>query len=305
VIPYLKLIRPLNLAIITLTLFFIKYGFLQRFELPLALNNVWFTILVIATVFTAAAGYVINDIQDIDIDTINKPNRVIVGNTISEKAAFQFYIILNVLGVVGGGIVANHIDKPSLAIIFIIASASLYWYASSLKRVLVGGNLLVSILVALNVLLIVLFDIFPVLNTTENRNSYLLFSKVILYFAIVAFYLNLIREIVKDLQDMNGDKNGGVKSLPIVLGRSRTTLVVFTMGVFALLILLLFCYYQLYDSSMLLAYFIFILGGGLLVFCIRSWNASTKKEYAFLSKLLKGIMFAGICSILLIHKLFL
>ena len=264
-LPYLRIIRPINLGFIALALGLFKYTFLDTFPLSYALSPLAFWGMVIATMLIAAGGNVINDIQDVAIDTINKPQKVIVTKTISEKAAYNYYMFLTITGVLLGFWVANAVGKPSLAILFIGSAALLYVYATSIKSMLLIGNLLVSALVGLSVLLLVLFAIFPMLEQTDN-SLYKTLSKVIFMYAIAAFYINLMRELVKDMQDINGDQNGGRKTLPIVLGISRTTMVVFAMGVFAFFLLLFFCYYELYPYPWVLFYFLVILGGNMLFF---------------------------------------
>ena len=293
---YLKIIRPLNLFLIVLTMVIIKYWLFHAYEVALTLNNFTLFLLIFSTICIAAGGNVINDIYDVEIDKINKPKKVIIGKSISEKAAFNYYIILTILGVGCGFLLSNLIGKPSLAVIFILVAALLYWYASFIKSMLFISNLLVSILVGFSLLIIVLFDIFPALNEIDKAEQ-LTLSKVVLIYAIVAVYINLIREIVKDIQDINGDKNGGRKTIPIVLGISRTKHLVFGMNVFAFFMLLFFCYNYLYQHTFLLIYFIFLLGGPLLLISIKSWNASNAKDYKILSLLLKILLFLGVCSI--------
>ncbi len=274
----------------------IKYTLFQPFDVALALTPFIFSLLVFATVCIAAGGNVINDIQDVAIDKINKPNKVIVGKSISEKAAYNFYIILTSLGVLLGFIVSNSIEKPSLAVVFILVAALLYWYATFIKSMFFIGNLLISLLVGFSLLIVILFDIFPALNEMD-KSIQLLLSKTVLWYAIAAHFLNFIREVVKDIKDINGDKNGERSTLPIVLGISRTTTLVFGLGVFSLFMILIFAYNNLYQHTFLLFYFVFLLGGPLLIFSIKAWNAKKTKDYTLLSILLKIIMFLGICSI--------
>ncbi|MEZ4779152.1 MAG: geranylgeranylglycerol-phosphate geranylgeranyltransferase [Flavobacteriaceae bacterium] len=302
-IHYLKIIRPFNLLLIVVAQLLIKHFFFSSFEVAFALNSLNFMLLVFATVCIAAGGNVINDIYDITIDKINKPKQVLVGKTISEKAAYNYYMLLTVVGVGCGFIVSNLVGKPSLAVIFILIAAMLYWYASFIKSMLLVGNLLISILVGFSILIVVLLDIFPVLNDTDKPIQ-IIVSKTLLGYAAVAFYINLIREIVKDIQDINGDKNGGRTTLPMVLGVSRTTTLVFGMGVFAFFLLVFFAYNQLYKHTFLLFYFLFLLGGPLLLFCVKSWNASKPKDFKTLSNLLKILLFIGVGSIAFYAQIF-
>jgi len=296
-ISFLKLTRPVNLLLIILVQGIIKYGLLEALDVQVSLDNFRFRLLVFATVCIAAAGNVINDIFDVNIDRINKPQQVIVGRRITEKSAYNFYIILNILGVGVGFYLSNLLDHPGLAAVFIVISALLYVYATQLKSMLLLGNILISLLVASSLLILILFDIFPAIDT-ELKESQVLSSQAILMYAGFAFFINFIREIVKDLQDIDGDKNGGRKTLPIVLGRRRTVNVVFVLGVIALLCVLLYTYFVLYNYQKVVLYFVFLVAAPILFFCIKAWNAENDKHFAVLSIILKVVMFTGICSII-------
>ncbi|MGO3182881.1 MAG: geranylgeranylglycerol-phosphate geranylgeranyltransferase [Aequorivita sp.] len=293
---YLNLIRYQNLLFIALVQGFIKYGLFQAFKVDFSLTTLDFALLVIATLCIAAAGNVINDIYDVEIDRINKPNKVLIGKKISERIANRLYIILSVIGVAIGFYLSNRIGKPSFAALFIVFSALLYLYASYLKGMFLVGNLLVSALVAMSLLIVPLFDLLPAV-TVENQASQSAVFKIVLNYALFAFYINLIREIVKDLQDINGDNKGGMNTLPIIIGRKRTVTIVFILGVFAVIGAVLYMYENLYNVQVLMLYFLFTIVAPLLYFCVKAWDAKSAKAYAFLSKLLKIVMFLGICSI--------
>ena len=295
-INYIKLIRPINLLMIVFTQFIIKLGLLQPLQVEVALNVYQLGLLTFATICIAAAGYVINDIFDIPIDRINKPDTLIIGKKITEKAGYNFYIFLNILGVGTGFYLSRLVDKPILATLFIICSFLLYLYAFNLKAIVLAGNIIVSILVAMSLLIVVLFDIYPAIYSFQSEKQ-LLCAQIILGYAGFAFFINLIREIVKDLQDIDGDKNGGRISLPIMLGRQRTTNLIFSLGVIALVTILIYSYQNLFMFQNIAFYFVFLIGGSLLLFCIKAWNAKTKKQFGILSILLKIIMLIGIGSI--------
>jgi 4-hydroxybenzoate polyprenyltransferase len=277
---------------------FVKYGFFMPLNIPGALIDFQFALLVFATTCIAAAGNIINDICDVEIDSINKPEKVIIGKRISEASANRIYIMLSILGVTAGFYLSNAIDKPSYAAIFIVISALLYLYATYVKGILLLGNILVSVLVAISILIVGIFDLAPVIDTA-NSEQLLLPMKVVLHYAFFAFAINFIREIVKDVQDINGDKNGGLNTLPIAIGRSRTVALIFALGIVTTLSVVLYMYFYLYSTQPIMLYFLFLVVAPLLYFCLRARIAETADDYAFLSVLLKLIMFLGMCSILL------
>ncbi|MDC8003818.1 geranylgeranylglycerol-phosphate geranylgeranyltransferase [Aureisphaera galaxeae] len=300
-LPYIKLLRPVNLLLIVLVQCLIKFALFDTWGVETTLNNLQFALLVIITIIIAGAGNVVNDIFDEAVDRINKPEKMIVWRLISEKTAYNYYIILNVIGVGLGFYLANTIDHAGLTAIFIIISALLYIYATHIKSMLLVGNVLVSILVAMSLIVLILFDIYPAITDSVSPLQ-VKASKVILFYAGFAFFINLMREIVKDLQDIDGDKNGGRNSLPIVLGRARTVNAVFAMGVLAMVSILWFTYIRLYNDMWLSFYFVFLIAAPLLFFCIKAWNAENKKDFSLLSLLLKIIMLLGVCSLPLFAK---
>ena len=295
---YLHLIRYQNLIFIALGQIFIKYGLFQPFGISITLNAFGFFLLVLATLCIAAGGNIINDIYDVEIDRINKPEKLIIGKQVSEKAAYNLYIVLNVVGVAIGFYLSNIIGRPGFSALFIAFSALLYLYASYLKGVLLIGNLLISALVAMSLIIVGLYDLMPAITPSNQATQSTIFS-IILDYALFAFCINFIREIVKDLQDINGDKKGNLNTLPIVLGRKRSTMVVFVLGVLFVFGVIFYMYEYLYQQQLLLIYFLFAIIGPLLYFCIKTWTAKSKRDFQILSVILKLIMLTGLCSIML------
>ncbi|MEM7086905.1 MAG: geranylgeranylglycerol-phosphate geranylgeranyltransferase [Bacteroidota bacterium] len=301
-IGYFKLIRPINILMIIYVQVIIKYVVFEKHEVLVAMDDLQFALLVLATVLIAAAGNVVNDIFDVNVDSINKPAKVIVWRVIPERAAYNFYIILNVLGVAVGFYLSNQLGRPGLAAIFIVISALLYIYATHLKAMLLVGNILISLLVAMSLLVMVLFDIFPAIEVT-HRELQIACTRVILLYAGFAFFINLIREIVKDLEDIDGDRNGGRNTLAIVFGRKRAASMVFVLGVVAMFAILLYTYQNIsHFKTITISYLIFLVCAPLLYFCIQAWDAESKKQFARLSVILKIIMITGIGSLFFITE---
>ncbi|MDN3723681.1 geranylgeranylglycerol-phosphate geranylgeranyltransferase [Aequorivita sp. SDUM287046] len=293
---YLNLIRYRNLLFLALVQILLKYSLFPKVHAETTLTNFGFFLLVIATLSIAAAGNIINDILDVEIDKINKPKTVLIGKKISEKTANSLFIILNILGVTLGFYLANSIGKPSFAALFILISALLYLYAAYLKGIFLIGNLLVSALVAISLLIVGLFELLPAISA-ENQFAQRAVFIIVFHYALFAFSLNFIREIVKDLEDINGDKNGGMNTLAIALGRKRTMKIVFALGAILTLGTVFYVYEYLYQLQIIVLYFLFAIIAPMLYFCIKAWEAETQSQFHFLSQLLKVIMFLGICSI--------
>ncbi|MBA0883097.1 geranylgeranylglycerol-phosphate geranylgeranyltransferase [Flavobacterium undicola] len=297
----LNLIRYKNLLILALMQIIFRYGFLKLQNIDLALADWQYGLLVLSTVLIAAAGYVINDIFDQETDNENKPDKVIVGKLISENKAYTIYALLNVSGVAIGFYLSNVIMRPNFAAIFVLTAATLYIYATSLKQMLLLGNIVVALLLSLSVVIIGIFDLFPATNATNQEVMATLFS-ILLDYAIFAFMINLLREIVKDLEDFDGDFKQGMSTLAIVLGVQKTAKLVFVLSFVPIIALLIYINNYLVAHNLIAATiysFVFILGP-MLYFSIKIWTAQSKTDFQILSKVLKWILFFGILSILFI-----
>ncbi|WP_418263413.1 geranylgeranylglycerol-phosphate geranylgeranyltransferase [Flavobacterium faecale] len=297
----LKLVRYQNLLMLAFMQLLFRYGFLKLQNIPLALRDWQYALLVLSTVLIAAAGYIINNIVDQETDAINKPQNQIIGTKITEATAYNIYVGLNCIGVAIGFYLANIIGKPNFAALFIIIAATLYMYATTLKQMPVIGNLIVALLLAISVLTIGIFDLYPVITIENQKIMGSLFS-VLLDYAIFAFMINFIREIVKDLEDVNGDHNQGMRTLPIVLGIKRTTILVFVMSIFPIFFLFVYIknYLLTYNLFATIIYAMLFVLAPLLLFTVKIAIAKTQKDFHYLSTLLKGILLFGILSILIL-----
>lgn len=299
---YLKLIRYQNLLLIAFMQLLFRYGFLKFQNIFLSLNDWQYGLLVLATVLIAAAGYVINDILDQETDYDNDKGNVIVGKLISEKVAYNLYFILNITSVGIGYYLANLIHKPSFAGAFIIISATLYMYATSLKQMLLIGNIVVALLLSFSVIIIGLFDLLPATYEGNQTEMGVMFS-ILIDYAIFAFIINLIREIVKDMEDVEGDYNNGMSTLPVAIGIGKTSKIVGILGIIAALILLWYINSNLMSSKLYYAviYGLLFVVAPIIFFVVKVWNAKTKEEFRLLSTVLKWIIFFGILSILVVN----
>jgi 4-hydroxybenzoate polyprenyltransferase len=228
---FLQLIRYKNLIIIVLTLYLLRHcivqPLLQLDGLELQLTNVHFFLLVMSTVFLTAAGYVINDYFDRKTDMVNRPDKVIVGRKIKRRTAMLLHIILNALGIVLGLYISYYIGYLSFGLIFMLIAGILWFYSTTYKRQFLIGNIIVAVLTGLVPLMVIVFEI-PLLNQIYGKIIILRdinFVNIIAWtgaYGIFAFFMNLIREIIKDAEDFEGDRAFGRNSMPIVLGQDWT-----------------------------------------------------------------------------------
>lgn len=268
-----------------------RYGFLNLQDISLALSDLQFGILVLSTLCIAGAGYIINNIFDKETDAINNKD-VIVGAKISEATAYNLYITLNVIGVGGGFYLSNVIEKPGFALLFIIVSGTLYLYASSFKQSLLIGNIIVALLTAVSVIIVGLFDLYPMITPDTQVHLGILF-KILLDYALFAFLLNFIREVVKDLEDVKGDYNLGMNTLPIALGVARTSKIVLIVSALITLYLFYYIYTYYFSNDLYIStlYSLLFIIAPLIFFSIKILNAKTTAHFKTLSLILKLVLF--------------
>ncbi len=179
-------------------------------------------LIMLATVFIAAGGYVINDYFDVKIDRINRPDELIVTRSISKPAAMHLSLSLSGIGIVCGIVAAVLLRSLTIGILFILVPGLLWFYSSSYKRLFMIGNLIIALLAALTPMLVALANV-AVLQlryatilpyTTLQHDLYAWLGG----FALFAFLLTWAREIVKDMQDQMGDRELECHSMPVVWG---------------------------------------------------------------------------------------
>ena len=311
---FFKLIRVQNLLIIAVTQYLMRWSIIYPLLIKLSVvsneevihfknfglqfNEFYFALLVLSTILITGAGYVINDYFDIKTDVFNHPDNVIVGRKISRRAVMLIHIVMNFTGVALGIFISFLIHLPALAVIFLLIPGLLWFYSTTYKRQFLIGNIIVSFLTGLVPFMVVLFEI-PCLNAEYgtvmidyHANFNILFGWVG-GFAIFAFWLTLIRELIKDMEDFEGDREYGRKTLPVKLGLGVTK---------AIIVVLL----ALFLSGLMWVYFMFIPDVSTLIYLsialvlptlyliFRLTMSQIKKDYHLCSLLTKGIMLSGI-----------
>ncbi|NEW80272.1 MAG: UbiA family prenyltransferase [Gelidibacter sp.] len=293
---FLRLIRWKNLLLIIYLQILLKFSLFSAFELTSNLSVFQFVTLLFSLILITAAGYIINDIFDLKSDVINKPQNVIVTNYFYVESVQQFYLITNTLGIVLGIGLSLSLQKPTYSFIFIGASLLLYIYSKTLKSKPLIGNIAVSFLVAFSIITLCLFD----LNLENQSEDQQLVIYIILMLSAFAFLINLVREIVKDIEDINGDYSLKMNTLPILLGVARSKKIASFLCVFPLGLLLFIVakYASLYKYIIL--YLLLFTLVPLLYVALKLLSAKTKKDFKKLSMFLKIIMFLGINSLLIL-----
>ncbi|MFP4448053.1 MAG: geranylgeranylglycerol-phosphate geranylgeranyltransferase [Bacteroidales bacterium] len=300
---YLRLVRYPNLLIIILTQYAIRWGVVEPllnvtgFELQL--SSFHFLLLVLSTVFITAAGYVINDYFDTHTDFLNRPRKVLVGTKIPRRTAIMLHVILSIVGTGLGIYVSFVIGIPLLGLVFLLITGILYFYSTTYKRQFLIGNFIVAILTGLVPLMVVLFEI-PELNNAywdvlgaRDMNFMFVFYWV-LAFAFFAFVTNLMREIVKDAQDFEGDSAYGRNSLPVVMGIKATKVVVNFLAAVTVA-LLWFVYARFLEFNVITTiYFTVFISIPFVLVIYKTYQATTTIHFRRIGILLKIIMLFGI-----------
>jgi 4-hydroxybenzoate polyprenyltransferase len=302
---WLSIIRPKNLIIIIL-LQWIVWNFIflpvsTQAGIPLLLQS-YFSWLIFITVIIASGGYMINDIFDIRSDRINHPQRLLAKEEINLQIFIAYYVILVIIGGVLAVSLALKVDRIELIWIYPLAVALLFWYSSKGKSIPWAGNIVVAILCAFAILIFAIGE-WNTLLDVKIKDKTLWYRTIISvsYLAIFSFLMTWIREMVKDIQDYEGDLSENIQTVATVSGIKKAGKFVKILIACALL-LLLFCliiFYSWISMEAILYHCIFI--GGLLVRSLVWLNKSSQNaEYSNLSNILKLIMVAGITGILLI-----
>lgn len=303
IINYLKLARVGNLLIIVATLYilriFVYDAFLSFCNYKPLIGNVLFFAITMAIVFIAAAGYIINDYFDQSIDGINKPEKQIVGTLVPAKHAQNLFYILSGIGILIFMIAAWKVSSINLALIPLITAMMLWYYSFKYKRIFLWGNIVVAFLSAFVIIVYWLFEFFAMKHhafaMVDCNKSFKMITQISFIYFAFAFIVSLIREIVKDVEDIDGDRSHNRKTMPIVLGIPKTKWILYALiGVF--FILVGYLQYKLYlsDFVWITVYSLVMITAPMLYVLAKISNANSKEDFSFISTMLKVIMILGV-----------
>lgn len=302
---FLKLIRYKNLLMVLLTMVLTKYALIHSFITNSYLSNLEFSILTLSVLLITSGGYIINDIYDVEADKLNKPNKVFIDKTIPKKSAWKSYIILTLLGLILGIFVSFDSNHKTLSFIFIFTTFSLFLYSKYLKKLPLVGNFIISLFIWLIIILVASFEYKQIYNghkyiSALNLNKINSFNidNVVWVYAFFSFLTTFIREIIKDIEDINGDLKMKANTLSILIGRKRASKVAFFFSAILLVFLLIILQF-LASEPLFLGYGIIFILLPLLYFICKLWFSKSKKTYTELSNQMKVIMLFGILSMLL------
>ena len=299
---YLNLVRYKNLILIAFMQLLFCFGFLKLQNVDLALANFQYYLLVLSTVLIAAGGYVINNIFDQETDLEND-KEVVVGKSISEKSAYNMYFVLNLIGVGIAFYLSQIIQRPNFVVFFILIVTILYFYATTLKQLPLIGNIAVAFILSFSIIIIGIYQLLPATDEMNKVQMRTLFS-ILFDFAIITFIINLIREIVKDLEDFKGDNSQGMRTLSIILGIEKTTKLIAFLLVVPIVLILLYINNYLMENKLYYAtvYILITIIAPLTYVLVKIVTAKIKSEFHHLSTVLKIVLFFGIVTIVVISQ---
>lgn len=307
---FARLIRWPNLVFIALTQALFFYCIVQpEFEQASRIPNlhppyIWWMIL--SSVLIAAAGYIINDYFDLNIDRINKPDKLVVEKVIKRRWTIVWHLTLSIVGVLIGVYIDWKTNVKFLGLANLACVLLLFVYSISLKKKLLSGNILISLLTAWTIFVITWCEV------NQLSRSYQMFDAGrIIKWAFVyggfAFIISLIREVIKDMEDIEGDRKYGCKTMPIIWGLnvSKTYAAVWLVVLMsAIVILIIYIIRFLYTGDSVWWWWLSILYPILFILLPLLWifkklfKAHSAMEFHKLSSMVKLVMLTGILSII-------
>lgn len=297
---WLRLMRFPNLLIVALTQYliylFVFYLNFDLADLSPTLNSWEFALLVISTICIAAGGYIINDILDCEIDRINKPDRLIIGKEITRTKAKQSYLIIIFLG----GIIALHLaiqtDNLPLFILYPIAVLLLYLYSKYFKKSFLIGNWIVGLFCAFvaGIVWVAELPSLKLYQIQEAQKAHYL-ERVLMFYLLFAFLSTTFRELVKDMEDIEGDRLEGCRTLPIVWSIEKGKWIAVGNALLLFLVVLWLGYYiSNYTPLAQLVLAILAIQLPLLYSIIKTIRARTSSDFHSISQTLKIMMLLGL-----------
>ncbi len=293
---YFNIIRPKNLLVIGFTQLLLHRFLIAPYLDTVILKGHLLILFILDTMIIAATGYIINDIMNQNTDRVNKPEKTFIGNYITEIGAYIYYLLFIILGSLISVYLAQFTDNWKNIWIYPVAIWCMYLYSRFLKSTVLKGNIYVSLFVAL-----VWGVIFFVESTGGNPLPEIL-EELCWMYMIIIFLLNLMREIVKDIEDIQGDLQSGVVTLPISAGIPFSKKIVTGIGFLLTIIMYIWILKSCYTTGSYFRWFMLgLISPAVLVVSVYTLLANEKHSFTKISYILKMIMVAGMLSIILIY----
>ena len=311
--PFLRLVRYKNLLMIAfamfMTVFCIINPMLELFNLTSSTTMLDTVFIILACVLTAAGGYVINDYFDTKIDRINRPETLIVTKSVGYSTATKWHIVLSLLGCLLGFLVSARLGIWKVGFMYPIVVGLLWFYSSAYKKMFFVGNFVVAVLSGLILVIPALYEMPGLMNNPDPVIQYGALDPFLIVYqtlgvGIFAFMTTLTREIIKDMEDEEGDKEHGARTLAVVLGKQKTKIVVLVLNLLTItaLIYALINYLNEIKSIIYICVAVIL---PLLFLTYKVLRIKDKKDCHFCSIFMKITMLLGILYLLIMRYNFL
>lgn len=306
---FFRLIRWPNLVFIALTQSLFYYCIIvpalppSYYLLEYTFTQPLFFLLMIASIFIAAAGYIINDYFDINIDQVNKPEKMVVEKIIKRRWAIVLHWSITTVGI----IISLYVSYKTSYIVIVanvLCTLLLWFYSTNFKKKLLSGNIIISLLTAWTVLVLYFatnstyhfwFTFPSEMYAAMNR----IFKFAVLYGGF-AFIISLVREVIKDIEDREGDTRYNCKTMPVVWGIPASKVFVGVWLVVLIGALSILQFYAFQHGWWVTVIYCLLLVIVPLIWILRKlYTAQNIPQYHQLSTAVKLVMLTGILSILL------
>ena len=303
--PYLQLLRIGNLAFLAILLYvmekWVVVPLLHLEKFPEQMPWWILVLLILSTICIAAGGYVINDYFDVKIDRTNRPDDMVVTRVISREGAMRWFYVLTAVGITAGLATAWWAHSWNLLFIYVVIPGLLWFYSASYKRMLLVGNLIVAFISALVPLIVAIIHADYLQHLYGDSLAYTpIIGQLYIWlgsFALFSFLLTWAREVVKDMEDIEGDREMECRTMPIVWGETASKVVVTILVVATMALVSYIAWFVLpfpMEWSTLTSRFVVF---GLLVpmvcVLVLLWFARSKRELHTVQQVLKFAMFLG------------
>ncbi|MBQ3634751.1 MAG: geranylgeranylglycerol-phosphate geranylgeranyltransferase [Bacteroidales bacterium] len=302
---YFRLTRVGNLLFLVVFGCLLRYAYiipsLEQAGVEVALSHIDFALIMLAEVLLAAGGNALNDYFDVQTDMINRPETVVVGRSVDRRSALLCHVLLTIVGLFAGFYVSFVLRKGSLAMMFLGVALALWFYSTHFKRQMLVGNVVVALLVGLSGYVVVCVD-FAAIDLAAGSfvtgcSPYSHVWYVVCTFCAFAFISNLGREIIKDMEDVEGDSRTNCRTVAVELGLQYSKVVVLTVEAFMLVILAVSLYIT--GVMVMTIYGVVAVALPTLLLMWWVWRGESKKDFHRASVLSKFIMLFGILSLVL------
>ena len=308
-ISFLKLIRWPNLLIVLISmisiLLFVINPALGSAWFAVGLSEMEFALLVLATLLITIGGYLINDFFDMDADRFNKPGKNQVGLKWPVSTVQLLYWVFTIGGVALGVLVSWMVNQINYSLVFVFAAGMLWFYSERYQCMPVIGNIVVAFLSTLSFGLVWLFQFFALsadaVGFTYVQSGFPLANRLVLIYVAFAFVTSFLREVIKDIEDKEGDEKFGCNTLAVVYGTGRSkVLAIFLAGLGLAATIWIQVFFMQAEFWMLFGYF-FLIDLLFIICLIQTIRAKKKADFRKLSNYVKWLMVIGILSMILIY----